>query len=395
MREHLEERLKASAIRVSNYLESQMTEEGSYGKFVTDISCYCKSPFLFILSGKNECAEKMLKFIQHEFMNDQGDFQTSFFVKSTNPLYEEFSSYVNGWIVRAAQYLKMNSITDNGMDYLSRFKAKGVDNGYHTHPSDTGDECTDVLTTTHLGLINLEAGDLTAANSAGNYLCNIYNSQPNLNHGFYLRFHNSVDPVFDFKSKENNLYFIDKNKPDQLYFMIGYPAAYLATLYKRTGNKKFLEGAKSYLDFALSCNNPLHQSESSHQIAWAASILYSITGEVKYLTVIQTITDFLLNLQENSGMWFELDIDRNKLYDQSTEIACCFLEMHNNLKKADKNHSHNSSDIAPPDSQSQWSETLKCGAIIALTGGLGLLVYKAGVSKGKNLSSDPDKQMKP
>lgn len=136
------------------------------------------------------------------------------------------------------------------------------------------------------------------------------------------------------------LYFINKSEPDQLYFMLGYPAAFLALLYEKTNDKKYLDLAKFYLDTALACAENLYQSNFSHKVAWAASILYKLTEEKKYLGVIQQISQHFLKQQSINGLWFVNNENKDYVtaYDQSAEIACWFLDIAKNLKlKLDHN----------------------------------------------------------
>lgn len=112
--------------------------------------------------------------------------------------------------------------------------------------------------------------------------------------------------------------------------MIGYPSAYLGALYKKTNNLDFLKAAQAYLDFSLSCDKSIYTCYFSHKIAWAASLIYECTGNEKYLTVIDKISDYFIAQQKN-GMWFESDI--NASYDQSAEIAYWFLAIVKNIKR--------------------------------------------------------------
>ncbi|HSW75750.1 MAG TPA: hypothetical protein VLG50_01790, partial [Candidatus Saccharimonadales bacterium] len=238
----------------------------------------------------------------------------------------EYWTYTNGWIIRAANQLSIKEISNPGCQYLSQYDMGN--NGFSTNEIHIIPQMTDVLSVAHYGLINLESEQLETAITAGNYLCEAIHTQPHLKNGFYLRLDKEKNIICDFPKDKAPFYFVSTNEPNQLHFMIGYPAAYLVMLYKKTNNSSFLNVAKSYLDFSLSCDKSMYECNFSHKIAWAASLIYECTGEEKYLSVINKITTYFIENQKD-GMWFSDDTTSS--YDQSAEIACWFFDIVNNI----------------------------------------------------------------
>ena len=334
----LQYQLKLSAQKTVDYLTACLGKNGSYGKDVIDLACYYKSPMMFIAANKLTLAELMLKYIKNTFMTKHGDFLTTPFLKSENPAYIEFWSYTNGWILRAAQRLKMNDIIEPARKFLKSFSA-GENKGYLTHNTSQSDGMTDVLTTAHHGLIHLESGEINLAISAGNFLCLAIEKQPATQKGFYLRFDAFFKPVIHFKEELTAFHLIDKEKPEQLYFMLAYPAAYLGLLYQKTKDKKFLQNAKHYLDFALGCHESVYHCNFSHKIGWASSIIYALTGETKYLITLERTTDYFFKIQNPNGLWFA-DAGVNVSFDQSAEIACWSMDINKNLNHVSSDTSY-------------------------------------------------------
>ena len=50
-------------------------------------------------------------------------------------------------------------------------------------------------------------------------------------------------------------------------------------LYKKTRNPDFLNTAKAYLDFSLSCDKSVYECDFSHKIAWQLLSVYECTGD--------------------------------------------------------------------------------------------------------------------
>lgn len=104
-----------------------MLLDGSYGKAVTDISGYYKSPMMFLRAGKLNRALQLLDYVKTNFLQSDGDFLSSGNIKSTNSAYTEFWTYTNGWLVRASQQLFREDISKPALIFLDRFK--NIDNG--------------------------------------------------------------------------------------------------------------------------------------------------------------------------------------------------------------------------------------------------------------------------
>lgn len=316
-----------SAKKAIDFFENRLQEDGSYGDKVKDIACYYKSPMMFILSGKPELAKKVLNYAKSHFLQSNGDFLTCTDVKSANGAYTEFWSYTNGWFIRSAQRLSYHSIIDVTTAYLDSFSH--TSGGFLTHKPDSGDGVMDILTTAHLGLLNLERGNISRAEEAGRFLCRALDIQPNLGKGIFLRLNKDETIITSFSEKNAPLHIVSKTEPGQLYFMIGYPMAYLGLLYETTAKTEYLDSAKKYLDFALTCHEDIFTSGFSHKVAWAASLLYKHIEKPSYLIAVQRIVKHFIDSQTAEGIWYADDI--NNAYDQSAEIACWFIEINRNL----------------------------------------------------------------
>lgn len=325
-------KLSKSANQVIDFLESKLQTNGSYGDDAKDIACYFKSPMLFLAANKPNTAAALLNHIKINFMSRDGDFKSTDTLKSANGAYIEYWTYTNGWIVRAANQLGITDMSQSGYKYLAQYNL-GEKAGFQTNNITCESRITDVLTVAHHGLINLEMGNLDIATYAGNFLCEVIRKQPDLKKGFYLRLDKQGNLITEFQKEQTPFYFVSATEPNQLHFMIGYPSAYLAILYKKTRNTDFINAAKAYLDFSLSCDKNVYACDFSHKIAWAASLVYECTGEDKYLTVIDKISDYFISKQKN-GMWFPEDT--NSSYDQSAEIACWFLDIVKNINSLKK-----------------------------------------------------------
>ena len=197
---------------------------------------------------------------------------------------------------------------------------------------ETEDLTTDVLMTLHLGLIHLEGGNLERAVAAGNYLCNTLSTEPDFDNKLFLRLNPDNTPIVEFDSAMKPFMVVEKSLPEQLYFMLGYPIAYLVLLFDNTKDKKYLEAAKVYANFALQCNQSIFSSNFSHKVGWGLSLLYKYNPEERYIKAIERIGDHFKGIQGEEGIWYYPD-DVNTAFDQSAEITLWMTEITKNLKK--------------------------------------------------------------
>lgn len=193
-------------------------------------------------------------------------------------------------------------------------------------PSRPGDGETDALTTAHLGLVCLDCGDLQRAEGAGRWLARLLALQPDLRAGLFLRLDRTGKLIREIPQDKAAFYLVSAHEPDQAYFMIGYPIAFLAKLYEATADEVYLKAARDYLDFALPCAGNLRSSPASHKVAWGAAVLARITGDPRCTELAITIADHLLAIQDSSGAWL-VDQPAHTTFDQTAEISIWLQEI--------------------------------------------------------------------
>ena len=119
---------------------------------------------------------------------------------------------------------------------------------------------------------------------------------------------------------------VSATEPEQAYFMIGYPIAFLGKLYRATTNSEYLAAALNYLDFAMGCHSSIRAFHFSHKVAWGAAIIAGITKEGKYTAFAEKIVDHLLDIQDADGAWLKNE-PAHTTFDQTAEIAIWLREI--------------------------------------------------------------------
>lgn len=281
-----------SSINAVNWLESQINDDGSYCLDTQDLACYYKSPYLFYLSGKTEVANRILNSIKNQFLRENGDLTTQGNYKSENAAFGEYWAYINGWIAIAAQKMGRFDVAYPVYQYLSSFYHPKLGGFTTNKPFQKGENVVDVLTSAHLGLTCLYFGDLETAKNAGKLLDKFMNIQPDIQSGFYLRMNDNEKLILDFSEDVSLFFKVSATQPHQAYFMIGYPLAFLASLYRSSGDNFYLNTANKYLDFALSCHDNIRSFYFSHKVGWGAAVIANLTGEIEAVKLSKSIADY-------------------------------------------------------------------------------------------------------
>ena len=161
--------------------------------------------------------------------------------------------------------------------------------------------------------------DMNLSERAADFLVKSVNEQ-SLEEAFYSRMSSDGKPCTTYPEDQSVFCVIKRSAANQLYFFCGYPAAFLALAYLETRRESYLVAAKQILDFCLQCDASIYKFHFAHKVAWAASIVASVTKDVKYEQLSSKIADYLLSLQADSGL-FLAEGDPMDKYDQSAEIA--------------------------------------------------------------------------
>ncbi|MBW4718758.1 hypothetical protein [Saccharothrix obliqua] len=288
----LAERCAAAAARGANWLVARIAADGSYGQ--DDLACHYKSPAALASAGRPRAARRLLEFIDARYATDDGDFVTAPGLKSENPVYQEFWSYPNGWIALGAHQLGRFDLADRAHRHLRayRFGESGGHRANRTGPADA-------ISTAHLGYLALTLGDLPAARAAGAWLASLLHAQPEPHKRFFLR----ANENGLCEESDSPLHALTTGAPDQPYFMIGYPIAFLTRLHQVTGDPAELAAAAGYADYAASCGENLRTTQLSHKVAWGAALLARHTGDPRRLDLAVGVTEHLLSAQSPDGCW--------------------------------------------------------------------------------------------
>jgi hypothetical protein len=309
-----------------------MQADGSYAPS-DDLAAHYKSPTTLYAAGRVEEANRLVDYIRGRYLQADGDVLTGPGNKSADFAYTEYYHYCNAWIAMGTQRLGRFDVAVPTHRYLLDFYNKhqgGFNTSFPYKRSDKDKIVTDTLSTSHGGLMALYFGDLDRARAAGDLLLDLYALQDNLTTGFYLRMDWKGRLIKEYPPDMAVFYFVSATEPNQAYFFIGYPIAYLGLLYRATGDDRYQAGANAYLDWALTTTGNIRSFFYAHKVGWGASICAKNTGNPAYAQLARDIADYLVSIQQPNGQFLP-ELGPFGSLDQTSEIALWLRYIHAEL----------------------------------------------------------------
>ena len=99
------------------------------------------------------------------------------------------------------------------------------------------------------------------------------------------------------------MHVIELGEPAQRYWYLGIGIAALGYLYRATGDARYLEGADTVFDAAMSCRPGSLGDLTSAKVGWGSAVLYSLTGDGRHADAARRVAEMLVATQEPNGVW--------------------------------------------------------------------------------------------
>ncbi|KAK7112593.1 uncharacterized protein [Littorina saxatilis] len=330
--------LIAGSERVAAFFENALDENGLLKTcdFRDDVSSIYKLPTFLFTAGRWELCHKVLDDIKARFMQPDGDFiswpgRSGLERKTSNPRQQLFWPYLNTWIAMASHRLGRFDISVPARRYLETYYNPNVGGFGTSGPFDKASNGAKydvgIFMSSHLGLAFMYFGDMEKAIAVGELMGRFVTKQTALNEYFLLRMRGDTGELVTELPEDLALYYrLDRSKPNQLFFMLGYPVFFLYYLSQATGEKKYIETAEKILDFLLTCDESFFSFFLSHKCAYGASLIALATGKDKYRQMSARVAGYLLSCQTKEGS-LDLGLPPMGTLDQTAEIGTWMKEI--------------------------------------------------------------------
>ena len=285
------------------WLLSRMKEDGTFDcQQPLELCCYYKAPYALLMNGELTAANRMLNFVRDTFLATNGDFAGTP-ERTEQEWFEPEYCYPNGWLIMGAHLAGRFDISEPGLKFILDYQNPRTGGFFATKGTENYGACESTVSIPHFGHTCLSCGRVAQARQAGEALLGILQVQPDLDSIFYARTDPEGLPIKQWQESQELDYRVDLTQPQQFYFYIGYPLAFLALLYRATAEERFLQGARDYFEVAQRCAADRWRFPAACKGAFGSALLYEITGKGEYLDTAAEFTQAMTELATAEGFW--------------------------------------------------------------------------------------------
>ena len=293
-------RYRTAQVRGCEALIAQVDPIGRYGEGI-GVGGYYKTPTALALGGKPALAQAMLDYLDRTFADSRGHF---FRIRGDQDqaagrgcdLYEDM------WLAwgaleagREEMGLRTLSLADASVDWS--------DGGVASCTGAADDGSKDLRSTAISGFVSLKYGRTRNSLASAQFLVKHLELQDNPEKQFFLVRTASGDLSTDYPADRERYFVLEPGQERPLYYALGLPIAFLASLYTETSDAAHLKAAEGYAEVYLSLGEPAILHDYSGKLALGLALLYEQTDSRRYLDTLFTVLDYLCDFQDETGLW--------------------------------------------------------------------------------------------
>ena len=291
------------ALMGSRWLVEHQQPDGSWmGLDDPKVDAFYKGSWPLLLTGQPAAAHRLLNYTRQHFMTDKGDF-----VPRGHPWHMEVHYvYANVYFIAGSMMAGRYELAMPAVRFL--LGQQDPDHGgFYSRRAVAGQrELSDTMSAGAAGVACLAAGRMDAARRVAGYLSHIVDLQPAPDDRFYTTVEAGGQLGTEIKDDDEAVWrIIDTRTPDQCWYAVGLPFAFLIRLAEATGETRYRDLAQWYFDFQLRCIDPW-DGGSSGKAGWGCAMLYRMTGETRYREIAFHVAHNILARQNADGSWASL-----------------------------------------------------------------------------------------
>lgn len=315
------DRFKQGRDKGCEFLKRQLRDDGGFGLSERGLADYYKVPLAFMVSGASAEANQLLNWIRQHGQTQEGDFSPRLPETVGYPYI-----YYNIWVIMGAHRQGHFDLSQKGMEFVLRFY-DSKSGGFYSSPTErTAEVLQDLWVVSGGGQAALYTGRLEESLGVGRWMKQLMELQPNYPQQLYSVYSRSRGLHTSFDPAEEIRFCLNANaERDEYFFHPGIAAGFLASLYKATQENEWLQLAQEYLQLAEIGSDFNFKSLRAGKVGWAASNLYTLTGEQRYADMASRVGDNLLESQSEEGAWRFGQMSSN---DATAEMVVWLDEIH-------------------------------------------------------------------
>jgi hypothetical protein len=210
--------------------------------------------------------------------------------------------YANAYFVLGGVAASRYQIVAPAVDFILS-QQNPLHGGFYSQRTAPGEQAQcDTMSAGAAGVACLASGHVDAARRTADFIRLLVDLQPDPERRFFTTLEADGRLLIDVEEDEAFARIVDTRLPDQCWYAVGLPFAFLVLLTEATGDAQYRELAQWLFNFQVRCVNPW-EGGSSGKAGWGCSMLYRITGEERYREIALQVARFILSLQDADGGW--------------------------------------------------------------------------------------------
>lgn len=263
---------------------------------------YYRLPWALALCGKREEAAAVLSWVERNALSSEGDLLPG---AAREPWSKKDASYPLAILATGVWHLERYDTALAIMETLNKFQDTTTGGAYSERPECRVHRRQDLMCTAQLGMAALATGRRGSADGAYQWVCALYNAQPELPRRLYVTW-DDQGLVTDVPPEVAYYLVTDFQKPRQAFFNPGIGAAFLVRYYMQTRAPGALPIARGLLQLTGGGTELQYDFSDTVQIgkfAWGASAMLEVEPVEEHLRNVLRMGDWFANSQLADGRW--------------------------------------------------------------------------------------------
>ncbi len=297
------EQAVASTERGLNWLASQIDANGCING--SDLAVvYYKSPAILALSGRMDAANRCLSWIEKHFIGPTGALAIPAEQEKSNA----FNAYDRSWLCWGALLCGRYDLAFRLAEDIRAFQDKTTGGSWDSLAARTsGQGRQHAMSGGIVGLALLSTRHVEDAERAARFMLRLLELQPDRSQGLFFGVDIGAGGAVQLRNQKTPIDFLDRAGLKQRPGRLGPIIVCLARLYRATGNKAYIEGARSYARAMLSAGEGAYLCVEGHKFVWGMMELDAANPGVDrtvFTAAADKIVAYIVEHQKPDGQWY-------------------------------------------------------------------------------------------
>jgi len=281
------------------WLKEQRKGDGSL-KRSSSLLGYYTAPVFYRAAGMGRDANTCLQYIKKNYLKENGE------LILPKGVWDNMKPYPQAWVTISSEIWGRDDIANKTFNYALTYQDPKT-GGIFGEEKDRqqGKGRIDFDSTSILGIAGIKFKRENTVRQIGNYLINLYKSQPDLDNRFLWQWDTEEGIISDYpKEEEANFALSVGKKAEMSTYRHGLLIIFFVKYFLYTGDIRFLKAAEEHFDYALEANDDFFEYGFCHKFGWGSALLYKATKKEKYREGSIKVAELLCSLQASDGRFF-------------------------------------------------------------------------------------------